>query len=393
MYNPLGAIGTLIGLVMMLGLVLKDYSPLLTFDIGSMQMLAIFSGTSLALVGIGFMAMGNTMLSGSMEPIVLQLEALTKEEGDAEAPPGKPMTVKRVVSSPTIDADTGEVEPAGEIEVEVEAEEPIEEEEEEEEEAPAAPMPEPVYASAEVQTEAPVVEEEPGPTVAEEPTVSEEPPVPEGPPEPVITEETPPPVEKPVVTEEVTSSEDDRWSSMEQEAEQLASDLAAEAEKGLMVTLDEEDEGIPGPELGGAEAAASEVSDTSEVMETEEVVEEFLCPSCQRAVGEDDSVCPHCGVKFSEEEEMVMEESAEAVEASPSIEDVGGEPVVPEESSSSKILEGILNEISRLDSQPGEPEPEVEQDEAAELPATCPKCGRNLKPRWKSCPYCGLEFR
>jgi len=401
LYTSLGTIGALLGLVMILGLVLKDYSPLITFDIGPIQMLAIFSGASLALVGIGFMAMGNTVISGSMGPMVLQLEALTKEERTAEVPPGKPMKVKRVVRSPAIDADTGEVEPAGEVEVEVE--EPVEEEE------PVGPSPEPYYAGTiydieaapaheegqvhateEAPTEEYAADEQPGVVEAEVPMVSEEPPIPEGPPE----------AEEPVITEEVPPATEETWSSVEQETEQFVTDMPADTEKDHRGILDEEEGGIPGPELAGTEVSGSEVSDTSEEMETEEVVEEFLCPSCQMAVGENDTACPHCGVKFSEEEEMVMEESAEAIEGPPtveeppSIEDVGGDHVAAEEVlPSSKILAGILTEISRLDSKAKEAEPEVEQDEAAEIPATCPKCGRNLKPRWKSCPYCGLEFR
>lgn len=84
LFNPLGVITTLIGLPMMSILTLKDYEPLLIFNIGPLQMLAIFGGIALALVGLGFMSMGNSVLSNTMKPLILQIEALMKR--GAEAP-------------------------------------------------------------------------------------------------------------------------------------------------------------------------------------------------------------------------------------------------------------------------------------------------------------------
>jgi transposase len=62
---------------------------------------------------------------------------------------------------------------------------------------------------------------------------------------------------------------------------------------------------------------------------------------------------------------------------------------------SSGILQSILDEITKRDdkrSKVEEPEA-VEEDETSEVPKTCPNCGHKMKPRWRSCPFCGLEFR
>ncbi len=65
-----------------------------------------------------------------------------------------------------------------------------------------------------------------------------------------------------------------------------------------------------------------------EVIE-EEIIEEYVCPVCGKEVGPDDTVCPHCGAVF-EEEEVVVEEEAEGeltgvAEAEPAVVE---EPVV-----------------------------------------------------------------
>jgi len=62
---------------------------------------------------------------------------------------------------------------------------------------------------------------------------------------------------------------------------------------------------------------------------------------------------------------------------------------------SSGILQSILDEITKRDDEKANAEePEtIEDDVASEVPKTCPNCGRKMKPRWRSCPFCGLEFR
>jgi hypothetical protein len=415
-FDPLGTIGAFIGIVLIFVLVLKDYEPLLTFNIGTMQMLAIFSGTALGLVGMAFMTMGNIALSSTLRPMVLQLEAFTKEEAVAEVPPGKPMRVKHIHKAPTIDADTGEVQPTGEVEVVTEVmgeEEPGPSPSE----VPVTPTAAPgldAYDAGTAGYEAVGATEalEETPSTDVEAKAQEE-----GYAEPEAEEEVEGPEEENLVdtiepgggtdpstasleemTTEGTPEGSQEW-AVEQEAERVAAELTAVAEKELLRTIDiDETDTIPGPELSALETISSEVSDTEEV-ETEEVIEEFLCPSCQSPVGEHDDRCGSCGVKFSEEEEMVMEETVEGVQHHVEEEGASDTPMATAtdvtaspKPGSSAILEGILSEISRLDTQRAE-EPVVEVDEAAEVPTTCPKCGRNLKPRWKSCPYCGLEFR
>jgi hypothetical protein len=398
-FGPLGLVGALVGVALILVLVLKDYEPLLTFNIGPLQMLAIFTGTSLAVIGLGFMSLGYAALTASMKPMILQLEVLTKEEKAAEAPPGKPMKVKRVKPLEPV-PETGEAEPTASVEVVTEtpsAEVPVE----------PAPTPEPgyTYGAAELMgaseavlpTEPAEATEEategyaavPEPEYGEPAEATEE--ATEG--YATVTEpEYGAPVEEPVTYEgeatAVTAAEEEptaaegEWTL--EDAERQVTDLAVEMEQHLGAPMEEappEDDvhHIPGPELAPAEVASAEISPTvaeaSEEPEVEEYVEGFVCPNCKSPVGEDDMECPTCGVSFAEEEQEVV------------IED-GVVQTAEGEASSGTILEGILGEISRLD----EEETPVE-DEGAAIPSTCPKCGRNLKPRWQSCPYCGLEFR
>ena len=49
------------------------------------------------------------------------------------------------------------------------------------------------------------------------------------------------------------------------------------------------------------EGSDSNPEESAEVMEEEEV--EYLCPVCEKPVGEEDLICPHCGAIFVEDEE------------------------------------------------------------------------------------------
>jgi len=383
LFEPVGMLGALAGLGMMLGLVLKDYKPMLNFGIGPMQLLAIFGGSVLTIAGISFMATGNTFMSHSMGPMVLQFEGLTKEDTKVE-PTRKVRAVRRPATAP--------------------------------EDGVAAAGPEPTQAPT-VVPPAP----EPGPVVAEvAPQPLPEPPAPEA--------EVPAPVPDEVLKPEAPAA----WSDTKAEEAALQALKEAEAELGLEAI--EAESAKPEPEVTVEAGPDTPVEPEAAPPATESVVEVFECPNCHGAVAESDRTCPNCGASFDEEEE------AKAVEA-PVIEAVEEEvppPVTPpplphalppplppskpkrewpepekaappepegtpakvEEDGTSapgspSILQSILDEISEKEpagTKAEEPTP-VEEDEASEVPKTCPNCGRKIKPRWKSCPYCGLEFR
>lgn len=398
-FNILGLIITLAGLAIMLLLTLKDYEPLLSFDIGSLQMLAIFAGTAISMAGLGIMTLDTTVLSNSLSPMVLQLEPLLATE--KETTPGKPIPVKRVLKKPRPEPTPDLVEPMVTVEVVAEGTEDVS-----------------VAETVTAQPEEVTAEEAPP---QEEPYI-EEPPASE-------------PIEAPATEIPLVEGKDQ---GLEGDAEEMADEGFPEAEEEISIEAEEE---------AAYDTPETEVLSTvEEPTGPEGTAEAYECPNCNGQVGETDLTCPHCGVRFDADEEVVEEtpegpevptEEEGPVEASPtpsempqppSIEEdeisgppgptdtivvdeplPEGEPEAPveEEASTeedvpteeaekveaagSNILKSILNEISKLDTEPEEAP--VEVDEAAEVPVTCPKCGRKLKPRWKSCPYCGLEFR
>jgi predicted RNA-binding Zn-ribbon protein involved in translation (DUF1610 family) len=404
LFDPVGMIGALAGLGIMMGLLLKDYSPLLNFGIGSLQELAIFGGSVLAIVGISFMTTGNTFLSAAMGPMILQFEGLTQEEGEVK-PQRKVRAIKQPIKKPEPDKEP---------------------------EAPPVPIPEPPAQPEPIpvttKVEAPVV------SVAEPPA----PPVVEVP-EPVVTKiKEPEPAEpEPLVDETPVAA----WSDSKAEELAMAALKEAEAELGLQ-EMDAQIETPQSPE----EPADKLVEETpASTTMPEEVVEVFECPNCHKKVAETDTSCQHCGVSF-EGDEVVEEEVVEAeveteVEVAPPVPqspepkptlppplppplpskkrvgkekepdyleeliatppDAKAAPPAPTKADGEdvsiagqpSVLQSILDEITKKeDTKVRREEPEPVDEEASEVPRTCPNCGRKIKPRWKSCPFCGLEF-
>ena len=388
LFEPVGMLGALAGLALMAVLIIKDYKPLLNFGIGPSQELAIFGGCVLTIVGISFMTTGNTFLSAALGPIILQFEGLTEEKVQFE-PKRKVRGIKRpvrrlrTVKAPAVPLATALV-----------------------------PVPPPVPEPASTKVEAPAIPivEAPAPAV----TVAETAPAPEP-----LTEE------RPGAT----------WSDTRAEEMALEALKEAEAELGLQeMEAQVESDLVKEPEKSVAEAPTK----------APEVVEVFECPSCHHNVAESDTICPHCGVSF-EGDEAVGEEAIEAeveeeeaprkpapplpkpppllppplppppppkappkpkepdlleeIEKAPPVTKVA--PPAPtkadeddtDSSSQPSVLQSILDEISKKDdTKITFEEPEPVDDETSEVPRTCPNCGRKIKPRWRSCPFCGLEF-
>jgi hypothetical protein len=406
LFDPVGMLGALAGLGIMTALVLKDYSPMLNFGIGPSQELAIFGGTVLTIVGLSLMTTGNTFLSAAMGPIILQFEGLTEVETTV-----KPRRKVRPVKQPEKGPEPVEVQ-----------------------QAPQAPKPEPL-----VQREpepVPVKIEKPVVVSVAEPSTA---PVVEAP-EPALAEVKEPevPVPEPLADEKPGAT----WNDTK--AEELAMEALkeAEAELGLQEIEAQVESGLDKAPETTVEEAESLTS------KPEDVVEVFECPNCHKSVAETDTQCSFCGVSFDGDEE-VEEEAVEAVVevdeevATPEPEPPAPKPTLPpplppplpskksrakakeldlleeiekappappkaappppaptkaddDESAPSgqpSVLQCILDEITKNeDTKSKVEEPEPVDDESSEVPRTCPNCGRKIKPRWKSCPYCGLEF-
>jgi len=395
LFEPVGLLGALAGLGLMLALVLKDYKPLLDFGIGPTQQLAIFGGSVLCIAGISFMATGNSFISHSMGPMVLQFEGLTQEDAKAE-----PVRKVRAVKRPAPDA-----------------------------EAPAAAVQAPTPSVPTVKSQSPVTHQWPAPEPAQMKPEIAPAPLP-GPPAPEPEAIASAPVPDEVLSPEATAG----WS--DKKAEEAALEALKEAEAELGLRDIEVETSKPEPEVT-VEAGPDMPSEPEAAPSAQEaVVEVFECPSCHGAVAESDTKCPNCGVSFDEQEETqvvaAIEEEAppappepapaplpphlppplppsrpkrewpeaeEPTEAPPAP-DAEGTPAMVEEdepnaSGAPSILQSILDEISvrEPDGPKAEESTPVEEDDASEVPKTCPNCGRKMKPRWKSCPYCGLEFR
>jgi hypothetical protein len=408
LFGPIGLLGALAGLGIMTALVLKDYSPMFNFGIGPSQELAIFGGSILSIVGISFMTTGNTFLSAAMGPIILQFEGLTQDEAEVK-PQRKVRAIKQPVKGP----------------------EPVE--------APVA-LP--------TQTPAPIIQPspEPEPTKVEAPVVSvaepSSPPVVEAP-EPVLAEVKEPPTLEPLTDDKPDAT----WSDTKAEEMALVALKEAEAELGLQeMQAQVESDLVEAPEKPVEEVPCS-------TPPSQDVVEVFECPNCHKNVAETDTMCPHCGVSFEGDE--LEEEAIEAVveleeekappapeppvpKSSPTLPPRLPPPLPPplpskktrakvktpdlldeiemapptqletknastaptkaddddtENSGQPSVLQSILDEITKTeDAGTKAEEPEPIDDGATEVPRTCPNCGRKIKPRWKSCPYCGLEF-
>jgi nicotinate-nucleotide--dimethylbenzimidazole phosphoribosyltransferase len=278
----------------------------------------------------------------------------------------------------------------------------------------------------------------PAPTNVEVPyTPAPEMPAPEVPPAQGPVEAPPPaPTQVETITEPVPESKPEAtWSDSKAEELAMQAFKEAEAELGLK-EIEEGTEAVPAKTEVPPEPVVTEETTT---VKQEAVIEVFECPNCHGAVSENDTKCANCGASFDEVEDV--EEESQVVEAieeeappappepepaplpptlppqlppplppssgkrtkritSPSgTPPSGSEPAIAEDETgppgSPGILQSILDEITQK-GEPGtvveEPIP-VEEEGASEVPKTCPNCGRKMKPRWKSCPYCGLEFR
>jgi RNA polymerase subunit RPABC4/transcription elongation factor Spt4 len=394
LFEPLGLVGAVFGVGMILALAFKDYKPLLQFHIGNFRLLAMFGASVLSIAGISFLAINNTFLSASMGPMVLQFEGLTKEDLKGR-PTTKVRAVKRAVKAPAVGT---------------------------------APAPVPSQVPQSMATYGPA----PGPasTNVEAPyTPAPEMPTPEVPTAPGPVEAPPPaPTQDETVTEPVPESKPEAtWSDTK--AEELAMQAFKEAEAEL--GLKEIEEGGVATSAKTEASPEPEVTEETTTVKQEAVIEVFECPNCHGAVSQNDTKCPNCGASFDEVEDVEGEtqvvEAMEEAEAPPAPPEPapaplppslppplppspvkrterpspppGSEPANAEEETgpptSPGILQSILDEITKKE-EPGtmaeEPTP-VEEEEASGVPKTCPNCGRKMKPRWKSCPYCGLEFR
>jgi uncharacterized OB-fold protein len=392
LFEPLGLVGAVFGVGMILALAFKDYKPLLQFHIGNFRLLAMFGASVLSIAGISFLAINNTFLSASMGPMVLQFEGLTKEDGKGRSGT-KVGAVKRVVKAPAVGTATAPV-PS-------EVPQPM---------TTHGPAPEP----APTNVEAPYT---PAPVISEPEVSTASGPVEAPPPEPTQVETVPElvPESKPETT----------WSDTKAEELAMQAFKEAEAELGLK-EIEEGTAAAPAKTEAPPEPAVTEET----TVEQETVIAVFECPNCHGAVGENDTKCPNCGASFDEVtdvegETKIVEAMEEEVSPAPpepapaplppslppplppspakrtgqSSPPPGSESANAEEETgppgSPGILQSILDEITKTE-EPGtvaeEPTP-IEEEEASGVPKTCPNCGRKMKPRWKSCPYCGLEFR
>jgi len=425
-FGPVGLIGALAGIGVMVGLTLKDYSPPMSFGIGSFQTLGIFAGSVLAIAGISFMSVGNTFMTISMRVMVQQFGELTKER------PKKLVRVNKVnegVSEVTLITAKGPVAVGAELPV-IEPGTSME--------PPTIPAPEPIKDTG---TDAVPLYTPPAPAVeAIEPAP--------------IKEEVPSTTVE--VAVEPKPADERSWSEPNTEELALAAMKEAAAELGIDAMAKAITESPAAVE--SSEAAGATPEPTPEV-------EVFECPNCQAAVREEDKKCPSCGVSFEEEEkeetekveaetdtalaaELEVEPGAPGVEAappapeppapatlppvlppslppaskkepkSPIMDEEIAPPLAPigestpspvpastkveeasveDETTTGKtgILQSILNEISKKGPKPTKVEEQapVEEDVTSEVPSTCPNCGRKMKASWRSCPYCGLEFR
>jgi tetratricopeptide (TPR) repeat protein len=199
----------------------------------------------------------------------------------------------------------------------------------------------------------------------------------------------------------------------------------------------EEDESCPecgttfveAKEDGQPKGADEEVTIDTRAEETGAIKEVYECPKCHGAVIEEDDRCGNCGVSLDKKEEDVQPDPAAAVEAfgkdfNKSLNELkekraglqkdidndfkkytepkkgtdveSSDAYIPAATNATNenpsILQSILDEITTKENKPSEEgENEGEKEEVDYGRGSCDNCGRALKPRWASCPYCGEE--